>query len=395
MPVRIAFIHHTAPLYGATRSLINLIRGLKAYEVEPCVIIHEPGPAVEVLESMGCRVAHVPFRWWVSPPGRLKSALGPLIGEGPFLRKEWEDGANLARVVELLGIWEVQLVHSNSAVIPVGHYASRLLGLPHIWHLREFMENYGFRFELGESRSRSIINSADACIAISDSVARHYFDPETPGIKRVIGNGVLALAEFDAMRQMSLARRCEGDDFVFGMIGMIHTSKGFDVAIKALSVVAGDFPRAKLVIAGSGDIASLRRLALRLGVEARVDFIGFVEDPREFYAGIDALLMCSPKEAMGRVTIEANAACKPVIGYDNAGTSELIRHGVTGLLYRGDHRALADAMRRFLADPDQARAMGRLSWEVASAGFSNEVCAAEFYGVVREVLGRRAQAAAR
>jgi len=389
MPVKIAFIHHTAPLYGATRSLINLIQGLKAYDVEPYVIIYQPGEAVAVLESMGCQVARVPFKWWVAPRGRIKSALSSLLGEGLFIKEEWHDVGNLSRVIELLKSWDVDLVQSNSAVIPVGHYASRALKLPHIWHLREFMENYDFHYELGESRSREIINSADACIAISDSVAEHYFDPDTPGIKRVIRNGVLSRADFDAMREKSLAERRGDDTFAFGMIGMIHPSKGFDVAIRALSLVAGDFPRARLVIAGSGDLAPLKRLASRLGVASRVEFAGFVDDPFAFYPTIDALLMCSKKEALGRVTLEAQACCKPVIGYDGAGTSELIRPGATGLLYRGEHEELAAAMRLYLQEPELARQMGCAAWEVARADSSIESYAGQFYQVVQEILGNR------
>jgi len=61
--------------------------------------------------------------------------------------------------------------------------------------------------------------------------------------------------------------------------------------------------------------------------------------------------MCSTNEVMGRVTAEAMSACKPVIGYDNAGTSELIDQRYTGLLYRGGVENLAETMKEAVDNP--------------------------------------------
>jgi glycosyltransferase involved in cell wall biosynthesis len=44
--------------------------------------------------------------------------------------------------------------------------------------------------------------------------------------------------------------------------------------------------------------------------------------------------MCSKNEALGRVTIEAMSRGTPVIGFDNAGTSEIIKHAYNGFLYK-------------------------------------------------------------
>lgn len=57
--------------------------------------------------------------------------------------------------------------------------------------------------------------------------------------------------------------------------------------------------------------------------------------------------MCFRYEAMGRVTAEAMAAALPVIGYNSGGTPELIENEVTGLLYEGGYKELAQCMARF------------------------------------------------
>jgi len=87
-------------------------------------------------------------------------------------------------------------------------------------------------------------------------------------------------------------------------------------------------------------------------------------------------------EAMGRVTAEAMACYRPVIGYDSGGTSELIDHGRTGLLYRGGEDALADCMIRYATSPEEARQHGEAAWEIAKARHSTEAYAAAIHSVL-------------
>jgi glycosyltransferase involved in cell wall biosynthesis len=100
--------------------------------------------------------------------------------------------------------------------------------------------------------------------------------------------------------------------------------------------------------------------------------------------------MCSVSEAMGRVTAEAMAACRPVIGHDRGGTSELIRHEQTGLLYSGGDEALAASMRRFLEQPDRVRRMGEEAWRDARERFTIELYAERVANVLRAAVAARA-----
>jgi glycosyltransferase involved in cell wall biosynthesis len=77
------------------------------------------------------------------------------------------------------------------------------------------------------------------------------------------------------------------------------------------------------------------------------------------------------------------AACRPVIGHDRGGTSELIRHEQTGLLYAGDDEALADCMRRFLEAPAWARQLGEQAWQDARERFTIELYASRVASILR------------
>jgi glycosyltransferase involved in cell wall biosynthesis len=64
-------------------------------------------------------------------------------------------------------------------------------------------------------------------------------------------------------------------------------------------------------------------------------------------------------EAYGMAYLEAQAAGLPVIAQDVAGVPSVVRNGETGILVpRGDVSAFADAIRRCIVAPDDARRLG-------------------------------------
>ena len=59
------------------------------------------------------------------------------------------------------------------------------------------------------------------------------------------------------------------------------------------------------------------------------------------------------------VYLEAKSCGLPAVAFDNAGTPEAIRHGVTGLLAPlGDRDGFRDAVERLVADPGLRRQLG-------------------------------------
>src|SRR5262249_59933589 len=121
--------------------------------------------------------------------------------------------------------------------------------------------------------------------------------------------------------------------------------------VRAFVDAAARWPSARLPLVGgagrTGEQDSFdrcRALAAEPAVADRVEFWGYIPDPERAFLAADVALMCSQNEAMGRVTAEAMSACRPVIGYDNGGTSQLIDAERTALLYPGGPDALAASL---------------------------------------------------
>ena len=78
--------------------------------------------------------------------------------------------------------------------------------------------------------------------------------------------------------------------------------------------------------------AELRRKADRLGADGRVKFLGWRDDLHEIMPLFDVFVLPSLNEGMGRVLVEAMAAGRPIVASRVGGISDLVRHGVNGLL---------------------------------------------------------------
>jgi glycosyltransferase involved in cell wall biosynthesis len=382
---RVAFITHYTELYGANLSLLNLIEGLGRYGVRSHVICPDRGDLLPELERRGVPAAVLPFEWWVSPHRTVLGVASRLVQN---IRRVRPLAAQIRR-------WGCDLVYSNSSVFAVGALAAAELELPHVWHLREFgRRDYDLRPDFGTRLSRLGFRTADATVFVSHALRRAFLGRATPANSHVIYNGVAPEAVIDARRRAAEALRGRKQPFTFALVGRFRESKGQDTAIRAFAQVAARSPTARLLLVGgagqTGDqtyFDQCRALAAELGVADRTEFWGYIPDPERAFLQADVALMCSRNEAMGRVTAEAMTACRPVIGFDGGGTSELIAPDRTGLLYRGGPDALAACMSRYLADPEMAWRHGEAGWHEARRRHSTETYAAQIHDVIRGVVG--------
>jgi glycosyltransferase involved in cell wall biosynthesis len=381
--LRVAFLTHYTELYGANLSLLNLIEGLGRYGVRAHVICPEQGDLLGVLTRRGVPAAVLPFEWWVSP---RPTVLGIVARHLRNMRRFRSLAAQIRR-------WRCDLVYSNSSVFAIGAVAAARLGLPHVWHLREFgVRDYGLWPDFGAHLTRLGFRTADALIFVSNSLRRAVLGRMEVANAHVIYNGVAPESAFDERRRAAEALRGRRQPLTFVLVGRFRESKGQEIAIRAFARVAGQTPAVRLLLVGgagqTGEQDYFDRchaLAKELSLMDRIEFWGYIPDPERAVLAADVALMCSRNEAMGRVTAEAMSACRPVIGFNNGGTSELIDPERTGLLYRGGPDALAACMARYVADPELAWRHGDAGWHVACRRHSTEAYAAQIDAVLRGV----------
>jgi glycosyltransferase involved in cell wall biosynthesis len=143
----------------------------------------------------------------------------------------------------------------------------------------------------------------------------------------------------------------EYGDFLF-YAGRLDRLKRLDLAIDAMKRVGSG---ARLKIAGDGPLREeLRKQIVGLGVEDRVELLGFVsaDELVELYAGCRAAYYAPLNEDYGYVTVEAFLSRKPVVTTTDAGGPlEFVTDGETGLVALPSPEAVAEAIDRLWALP--------------------------------------------
>lgn len=133
---------------------------------------------------------------------------------------------------------------------------------------------------------------------------------------------------------------------VLGLIGRLHTQKGFDQAIAAFKHL--EDPNLRLKIFGTG--ADHDVLKAHAGSDTRISFEGFCSDPTEAMAQIDALVVPSRWEAFGLVAQEALTAGRPVLVAPVDGLKDQIEDGAIAMSGVGI-AALTSDLRRLIEMP--------------------------------------------
>jgi glycosyltransferase involved in cell wall biosynthesis len=171
---------------------------------------------------------------------------------------------------------------------------------------------------------------------------------------------------------------------IVGALGRLSPEKGFDVAIRALSLL----PDVTLVLVGDGpERERLEALAAELGVDERLKLVGWSNEARRYLPGFDVLVLPSRLDTFPLAIIEAMLASVPVVAADVGSVREAVRDGETGYLFPAeDVDALADRLRRVLADAELARGLGRRGRARAVELFTAEAMARAFETLYREIL---------
>lgn len=240
---------------------------------------------------------------------------------------------------------------------------------------------HGRDFFAGDRRFIGAVDAAIACSATNaDEVAARYGPrPE------VVYNGI----DLDRFRPRPPSASLRADlgleehQPVLLAAGRLVRWKGFEYAIEALPFVTAN-PVPVLLIAGDGPFrGALEARANRLGLGARVKFLGQQHHDRmpELVALADIVVGTSfVNETFGIALCEALATERAVIASDFGGFREIVKHEETGLLVPAqDPRALATAIDELLRDPLKRATLGEAGRRDVAARFS-------WPAVVRRVL---------
>jgi glycosyltransferase involved in cell wall biosynthesis len=148
-------------------------------------------------------------------------------------------------------------------------------------------------------------------------------------------------------------------DYIF-TVGRLDPLKRFDLLVRAMKHTETPV---RCRIAGTGpERDALSDLIVRLGLQEKVELLGWVEDRDvvEHYANCLGVYYAPYDEDYGYVTVEAYKAAKPVITtVDSGGVLEFVEDGRNGFVCSPDSpRDIGARIDALYRDREKAQAMG-------------------------------------
>jgi PEP-CTERM/exosortase A-associated glycosyltransferase len=265
------------------------------------------------------------------------------------------------------------IIHAHSPVLNAfpAIKVARKLGIPVVYEIRAFWEDAAV--DLGRTTEGSLryratrkletraIRQVDHVFTICEGLRSDIAERGIPAGKITVIPNAVDVESFafggtpeEALKTQLGLSGCT----VIGFIGSFYAYEGLGLLLDALPLIFVSLPDVRLLLVGGGpQEQTLKEHAKRLGIEDKVVFAGRVphHEVQRYYDLIDVLAY--PRHSM-RLTelvtplkpLEAMAQGRLLVASDVGGHKELIRDGVTGMLFHaGSARSLAETIMKLLA----------------------------------------------
>ena len=193
MSLRVLYITNEDRQIGGSSLSLETLLSCVGDAVEPILLFREAGPVRDRFAALGYRCLVVPY---YRASFQAKGLSRVLRWLPHFFARAVTQRRCVHQVRRQVG--KVDLVHSNSATVDIGPRIARALGVPHVWHIREYPDTgLGLRFFPSARAWRRKLLSSDAVVAI------------TPGLLRHLGLPVSSLIAHDATSGLRAEEFCK------------------------------------------------------------------------------------------------------------------------------------------------------------------------------------------
>ncbi len=223
------------------------------------------------------------------------------------------------------------IIMNLSSDMKVAGLAAKLAGVSHIIYRRgsaipvknSFINRYFFKNVI----TNILANSEETKRTILQNNASLF-----PAEKiTVIYNG-LDIDKFDKQAITKSFVR-QPNEWIIGNAGRLEKQKNQEALIRIARILTDKNMSFKIRIAGDGKRKQeLIELAKQMNVLDKIEFIGFVENIKDFTESIDIFVLTSFWEGFGYVLVEAMLSAKPIVAFAVSSNPEIVADKQTGFL---------------------------------------------------------------
>lgn len=300
----------------------------------------------------------------------------PSHAEGSLIGRLGCAASALSRFFMLAARGQVALLHCHVSMYGSfwrkALFASlgRAFGIDVLLHLHgsDMKEFYEALPAFAKRMASRQLAAATAVLVLSESW-RAYIKSIAPAARVVVLPNYVEIPEPLPTAQKS------GNQVNLLFLGILGERKGTYDLLSAFAAAVKLAPQLRLRIGGNGEIDKARAFARQLGLEAQVEFLGWVGGERkaELMQSADIFVLPSYNEGLPVSVLEAMAWAIPVVTTPVGGIPELVDDGVNGFLVApGDVDALGDLLVRLAHDAAVRRRIGLAGRRAIQQRFSRE-----------------------
>lgn len=307
--MRVVFLQYMFQNDGSTKAALELIRYLSNRGCNFLVIYSRRSEYIEELDCLGIKHVRIPFL--MSSDRGYKGVIRMLY----LLLSVVINVIALSAMCITSFFYKPDIIHTNVSPIHLGYYLSKIMNVPHIWHLREF------RYKTALAQPITSWSYFIKLLQKSESIATTKALKEYYGLCkcRVIYDGVIK--EKRSRQLTKLEERL--NSFLF--VGRVEKSKGIEILLNSFSKFLKEYSDWQLDVIGcyTEDYHEFLLTKIsQLNIDGHVHFLGVCNDVEQKMAERKVVVISSLSEGFGYVTVEAMANKCFVIGNDNTGTQE-------------------------------------------------------------------------
>ena len=313
-------------------------------------------------------------------PGRFADAVDAAEGTWGhatrFTMRNRFDLSIIAAISNTVRNGDYGLLHAHTPrTAMIAALVSRRNHVPWVYHVHSPAardSSHRFRNRFNACIERMALRNCAHLITVSDSLRNELI---ASGVSEdrvsVVRNGV------PAVRYQRSGYPQVGGRWVFGMVALMRSRKGLEIALEAIAILRKAGHDAVLRCIGPFETDDYRRKIESkidsLGIQAHVEHMGFKSDVPHSLAQLDAMLLPSLYgEGLPMVVLESMASALPVIATNVEGIPEAIRDRLDGLLADpGCPVSLAAKMRALMVGEIDWHAMAESAFQRHAEKFSD------------------------
>jgi len=364
---------------GGTNSLLELLKRIdrKRFDISAC-FYHDYARGEGSSISQELAALGIPFTRLPDLHQPLWAKLGKELARGLLgwhrglraravfaIEHAWRIAPRAAQIQRLLRERGHGLLYLNNQPSSnlEGYLAGEAAGVPVVQHCR-----IDATLNAAEIAATNRVARAVICVSqgVADSLRAQGIDA---GRVVVVHNAIDGAQPLPAPQPLP---QVPAGALVVGTVGQLVRRKSVDDLLRAVQMLGGSATPIHALVVGAGPAEhSLRALAATLGINDRVHFAGFRQQPLPWLAAMDIFVLASSKEGLPRVILEAMLLGKPVVAARAVGSTELVADGDTGFLYaHGDVAALAARIAELAGDATLRARLGQAGRARVLAEFS-------------------------